>query len=88
MILVELLSNAIKYAFPYSDGIINVELKRVNSQILLIVQDDGIGLQNDFNLNESKSLGPHLVNLMVSQLKGKIEFILEKGTKIVIGIPI
>ncbi len=88
MILVELLSNAIKYAFPYSDGIINIELKKVNSQIVLLVEDDGIGLQKDFNITESKSLGLHLVNLMVSQLDGKIEFILEKGTKIVIEIPI
>jgi PAS domain S-box-containing protein len=87
MILVELLSNAIKYAFPYSDGIINIELKKVNSQIVLIVEDDGIGIQNDFNITESKSLGLHLVNLMVSQLDGKIKFIPGNGTKIIVGFP-
>ena len=88
MILVELLSNAIKYAFPYSDGIINIELKKINSQIVLIVEDDGIGLQNDFNITESKSLGFHLVDLMVSQLDGKIEFIPGKGTKIIVRFPV
>ncbi len=88
MILVELLSNAIKYAFPYYDGIINIELKKVNSQIVLIVEDDGIGLLNDFNITESKSLGFHLVNLMVSQLDGKIEFIPGKGTKIIVRFPV
>ena len=87
MILVELLSNAIKYAFPYSDGIINIELKKVNSQIVLIFEDDGIGLLNDFNITESKSLGLHLVNLMVSQLNGKIKFIPGNGTKIIVGFP-
>jgi PAS domain S-box-containing protein len=87
MILVELLSNAIKYAFPYSDGTINIELKKVNSQIVLIVEDDGIGLLNDFNITESKSLGLQLVNLMVSQLNGKIKFIPGNGTKIFVGFP-
>ena len=88
MIIVELLSNAIKYAFPYSDGIINIELKKVNSQIVLIVEDDGIGLLNDFNIAESKSLGLHLVNLMVSQLNGKIIFIPGNGTKIIVEFPV
>jgi two-component sensor histidine kinase len=88
MILVELLSNAIKYTFPYSDGTINIELKKVNSQIVLIVEDDGIGLQNDFNITESKSLGLHLVNLMVSQLNSKIKFIPGNGTKIIVGFPV
>jgi PAS domain S-box-containing protein len=89
MILVELLSNAIKYAFPDShNGIINIELKMVNSQIVLVVEDNGIGLQNDFDITEVKSLGLHLVNLMVSQLNGNIKFITENGTKIIIEFPL
>ncbi|MFO7447294.1 MAG: PAS domain S-box protein, partial [Ignavibacteriaceae bacterium] len=45
MILVELLSNAIKYAFPDSrQGIINIELKTSDNGILLLVEDNGIGL--------------------------------------------
>jgi len=88
MILVELLSNAIKYAFPlYDDGIIKIESKTENSRIVLIVEDNGIGLQNDFNITERKSLGLNLVNLMVSQLNGKIKFISGKGTKIIAEFP-
>jgi two-component sensor histidine kinase len=63
-------------------------LKEINSQIVLIVEDNGIGLQNDFDINKIKSIGLHLVNLMVSQLDGKIQFISEKGTKIVIEFPL
>ena len=88
MILVELLSNAIKYAFPDShEGKINVMLKTDNNNIELVVEDDGIGLGNGFDLTKIKSLGLHLVNLMVSQLNGKIEFITNNGTKIIINIP-
>ncbi|OGU80076.1 MAG: hypothetical protein A2W11_11400 [Ignavibacteria bacterium RBG_16_35_7] len=89
MILVELLSNAIKYAFPDSHkGVINIELKTVNSQIVLVVEDNGIGLQDDFDITKIKSLGLHLVDLMVSQLDGKIKFISGNGTKIIIEFPL
>ena len=89
MILVELITNAIKYAFPNTNnGIINVDLKVNGFRILLTVEDNGIGLGKDFDINNVTSLGLHLVNLMVSQLNGKMKFILEKGTKIEIEIPI
>ena len=88
MILVELLSNIIKYAFPDSKkGIINIELKRINSQMVLKVEDNGIGLHSDFDINKIKSVGLHLVNLMVSQLDGTIKFNSENGTKIIIEFP-
>jgi two-component sensor histidine kinase len=87
--IVELLSNTIKYAFPESQkGVINVELKTIDSQILLIVHDNGIGLQNDFDINKIKSIGLHLVSFMVSQLEGNIKFTSENGTKIVIEFPL
>jgi two-component sensor histidine kinase len=89
MILVELLSNTIKYAFPESQkGMINVELRTIDSQMLLIVQDNGIGLLNDFDINKIKSVGLHLVSLMVSQLNGQIKFTSENGTKIFIEFPL
>ncbi|MBK7497837.1 MAG: PAS domain S-box protein [Ignavibacteriales bacterium] len=89
MILVELLSNSIKYAFPESEnGIINVELKRVGSNVLLKVEDNGIGLPDDFDITKIESLGLHIVNLMVTQLGGKIKFIPGKGTKVVLELPL
>ncbi len=88
MILVELLTNSFKYAFPETTtGIINVNLKVNGFRILLTIEDNGIGLGKDFDINNVTSLGLHLVYLMVSQLNGKIKFILETGTKIEIEIP-
>jgi PAS domain S-box-containing protein len=89
MIIVELLSNTIKYAFQDSQkGVINIELKEINSQIVLTIEDNGIGLQKDFDINKIKSVGLHLVSLMVSQLEGNIKFISENGTKIVVEFPL
>ncbi len=88
MIIVELLSNAIKYAFPgYDEGIINIELKKENTQIVLIVEDNGIGLPDNFDITQIKSLGLDLVNLMVRQLDGKIKFISGIGTLIETKFP-
>ena len=88
MILVELLSNVIKYAFPDSrKGIINIELKKLNSQMILKIEDNGVGLKNDFDINKINSVGLHLVSLMVSQLEGIIKFTSENGTKIKIEFP-
>jgi PAS domain S-box-containing protein len=89
MILVELLSNIIKYAFPDSkNGHINIELKKINSQILLLVEDNGIGMGKDFDISKIKSVGLHLVNLMVSQLDGTIVVHSENGTKILVEFPL
>jgi PAS domain S-box-containing protein len=88
MILVELISNVIKYAFPDSaKGSINIELKSMNSMMELTVKDNGIGLPDGFDINKIHSIGLHLVYLMVSQLEGTIQFLPGKGTKILIKFP-
>ncbi|RHX90767.1 PAS domain S-box protein [Leptospira stimsonii] len=88
MILIELVSNSIKYAFPdRPKGNISVELKKVDSKMILIVTDDGIGFQKIPDLIEAKTLGLKLVNLMVSQLGGEIFFDLSNGTKVTIEFP-
>jgi two-component sensor histidine kinase len=89
MILVEILSNTIKHAFPGSrKGIINIELKSTDSGIVLKIEDNGIGLPSGFDINKIKSIGLHLVNLLVSQLDGNITIHSENGTKILIEFPI
>jgi two-component sensor histidine kinase len=89
MILVELITNAIKYAFPDSaNGIVNIKMKSNNLKIILTVEDNGVGLGPDFNIEKIKSIGLHLVDSMVNQLDGKIKFISADGTKIVIEIPL
>jgi PAS domain S-box-containing protein len=87
IIVVELISNAVKYAFQDSPGIINIELKMVDSKIELTVEDNGIGLPHGTDLTNMKSLGLRLVYAMVEQLGGKISLIQGKGAKFVIILP-
>ena len=85
MILVELLSNAVKYAFPGSQrGVIDVEVKKINSKIVLSVEDNGIGIKPNKVNNNAKALGLHLVDLMVGQLNGSSRFLTDNGTKCII----
>lgn len=84
LVVNELVTNALKYAFPQdSQGQISIRLSPVsNDRMELIVSDDGIGLPGDFNLPESDSLGLKLVNLSIkNQLEGSIQSESSNGTR-------
>ncbi|MBM9579727.1 PAS domain S-box protein [Leptospira sp. 201903070] len=88
MILIELVSNSIKYAFPnQKKGNVSVVLRKDNSNMILIVKDDGIGFEKEPNVMNAKTLGLKLVNLMVTQLCGQILFDTSNGTQVTIEFP-
>ena len=71
LIVSELLSNSFKYAFPADrSGSIHVDFKIADGQYTLEFSDDGIGLPAGVELQNSASMGLHLVMLLVQQLKG------------------
>lgn len=81
LIINELVLNAYKYAFPYSDtGKVFVELINQDDELTLTISDDGVGLPKDFDFNTAKSLGLKIVNLLSRQIKANIAIDLENGT--------
>jgi PAS domain S-box-containing protein len=74
MIINELVSNALKYAFPDKrKGTITVAFKELNaSTVKLSVADDGAGLPKNIDLKNTASLGMQLVTTFVEQLGGEI----------------
>lgn len=81
LILNELVSNALKHAFPQDrTGQIDIELKRENQSLCLAVSDNGVGLAPNFELNQTGSLGLQLVSTLVSQLNGTLEQSSNHGT--------
>ncbi len=82
LILNELVTNALKYAFPDGrNGTICVELlKESENMISLRVADDGIGLPNDLDIRTTKSLGWQLVNNLIQQLAGTLIIENAQGT--------
>ncbi|ASV07374.1 histidine kinase [Leptospira interrogans serovar Canicola] len=85
LIVNELATNSLKYAFSNGkDGMISVHLRLDVLESILEVEDNGIGMPEEFDLDKSESLGLKLVGILARQLRGK--FILlpsgkEKGTK-------
>lgn len=93
LIINELVSNALKYAFPAHSqnaaaGELSVELHaRDNPLITLVVSDNGVGMPEAFDLMEAKSLGLKLVWGLVEQLEGTIDLDCRQGTRFVITFP-
>jgi len=79
LIVNELVSNSMKYAFPEGrTGNLTVRLQvGYDDRIALTVGDNGVGLPPDLDFRATETLGLQLVNMLVKQLRGEIE--LEKG---------
>ncbi|MBL7918366.1 MAG: sensor histidine kinase [Bacteroidia bacterium] len=89
LIINELVTNAIKHAFPGArKGIISINLATQNNFVLLTVEDNGIGMQEDLKPENSGTLGLQLVYTLVDQIDGKIKFerLQPNGTRVSINI--
>ena len=75
LIINELVSNALKYAFPNGRrGEILVDLLHGgDGKLVLTVKDNGVGLPGGMDITDTPSLGLQLVNTLVKQLDGTIE---------------
>jgi len=82
LVLNELISNALKHAFPDGRrGQIRVQLGRCDQdRYRLVVSDDGVGFPADLDFRNAPSLGLQLVCTLVDQLAGTIELIGAPGT--------
>jgi two-component sensor histidine kinase len=74
LIVNELVSNALKHAFPNSrSGTISIEFaQNAGNQASLCVTDNGAGLPDDFDAESSGTLGIQLVQMLAGQLGGTL----------------
>ena len=81
LIINELITNAIKYAFPDGKtGKIVIDLQEINQQLQLTISDNGIGLPDNFE--NRNSFGYKLVNTLNDQLDGTMEQLAGNGTSV------
>jgi len=82
LIINELVSNAIKHAFPDGkEGEIVITLRSRDESIDLIISDNGIGIPDIIDFRTTESLGLHLVTILVEdQLEGGIVLDRTTGT--------
>ena len=80
LLLNELLSNALKHAFPHGEGgTIRIGMCEEGGRYDLRVTDNGVGMPKDYEVGKSKSFGLQLVDLLASQLGGTVDIKSDAG---------
>lgn len=72
LILNEIISNSLKYAFPNQMGEISIVLRKDGTKHNLLVSDNGIGLKRNFDLERDSHLGIQLIYMLAEQLDGNV----------------
>lgn len=88
LILNELISNTLKYAFePNKPGQVSLSLKQQEQGLLLNISDNGQGFPPNFDAQNLKSLGFRLIHSFTKKLNGVLKFWNEQGAHVEIFIP-
>ncbi|HYL73861.1 MAG TPA: histidine kinase dimerization/phosphoacceptor domain -containing protein [Bryobacteraceae bacterium] len=84
LIINELVSNSLKYAFPDGrTGEVRIELhEHPDGLARLVVADNGIGLRSDIDWETARTLGLRLVRTLAEQLGATIEVKSTAGTEV------
>ena len=86
LIIAELFTNAVKYAFEGA-GAISIELSKKGNRNYLTVSDNGKGLPDDVDVSRAKTLGFQIVQALATQLQGKVRHVKGEGTTITVDFP-
>ena len=83
LILNEAITNSVKYAFPdRSAGLIEVNLVELSpTELVLTIRDNGIGMNYD-EVKDLGTLGIELIEVLVEQIAGELQFRNNNGTEI------
>jgi two-component sensor histidine kinase len=83
LILNELISNALKYAFEGREkGLLKIDLLQQHNKLLLRVKDDGVGIPKDKDLAKSATMGYKLIQSFLQKLNATMEIKNENGTNV------
>jgi two-component system, sensor histidine kinase PdtaS len=90
LLINELVTNAVKYAYPEGSGEIEVSAREIDGHLHVEVSDHGAGLPEGFDIDQPRaSLGFKVVTGMVRQLQGQLTIRNDrKGTSFLLDLPI
>lgn len=83
LILNEIISNSLKYAFEdKAEGDLSVSFHKISGNKFVIeVSDNGKGISQAINFENPNSLGLQLIHMLSGQISGKVVMSNENGTK-------
>lgn len=73
-----------RYKVPLENPLISVAVCSKGDQVIMHVGDNGVGLPDGINFEETESLGLQIVCTLVAQLDGEIKLDTSEGTKFII----
>jgi two-component sensor histidine kinase len=91
LLINELVSNAVKYAYPDGSGVIEVLAREIEGHLCVEVSDQGVGLPEGFSIDQPRaSLGFKVISGMVRQLHGQLTILSDrpKGAHFLLDLPI
>jgi two-component sensor histidine kinase len=89
LVINELVQNAAEHGFTgRSQGSVHLRLSETTDRVVVEVQDDGVGLPPDFELNRSGSMGLNIVQVLVrDDLKGEVKLVSGDGVTATVTFP-
>ena len=89
LILNEVITNALKYAFANGQpGILSIQVSDdIEKGYTIIVHDNGVGLPADFDTVQSGSLGFRIIKELTRQLRGQYQYTSASGTTFTLQFP-
>ncbi|MDE3077035.1 MAG: GAF domain-containing protein [Chloroflexota bacterium] len=90
LVVNELITNSLKYAFPdEGEGRVEIRSRVQDGEVTVVVRDDGVGVPPGFDPERAGSLGMRIVrNLVRTDLKGQFALKADRGTVVTVTFPI
>jgi len=84
IILTELITNSVKYAFEENKpAFIKLEVKKENNQVIMIYENNRKPIPEDFTLEKSSGFGMELISMLLKQFNGSIQIVRSSGTRFI-----
>lgn len=89
IIMNEILTNMMKYAFPDRErGLISVTLTCNSGNCIFTLEDNGIGIPELRGKEELRGFGLQLVDILLEQIKGKLHIERIHGSRFIVEFPL
>jgi len=85
LIINELVSNSMKYAFSGDAGLIELKMGKAKDKYELLIRDNGVGFPDGFDPKNSESLGMQLIVALTRQIHGSYKFFNDGGANFLIS---
>ncbi|HYG52663.1 MAG TPA: sensor histidine kinase [Flavobacteriales bacterium] len=82
LVLNEMITNALRHAYPEGKGVIYINATNVNELITISVRDNGVGIKESFDFKNTSGLGLQLIQILCDQVDANLFIENKSGLKV------